>query len=125
MKENKSGKRIIAIAVSPSAYDEILNLKKGRTWTRWLVELMLLEAPTSKILNKEMQGLTKKPKAEPKAEKVKAEKPKRDRKAKKVKVDPQPEVKYGEVDPNTGGTPIDISKIRSHKPDPKEEAATK
>jgi len=70
-KENKSGKRIIAIAVSPKAYDEILTLKGERTWTKWLLELMLLEKPGHEVLYAELSDLVK-----PKTEKPKAEKQK-------------------------------------------------
>ena len=117
MAENKSGKRIIAVAVSPKAYDEILTLKGDRTWTRWLVELMLLQNPTNEILQGEFSELTKtkeeKPKAEPKAEKPKAEKPKKAKKATEPVAETKPEAKVeiGKVDPSTGGTPVDISKI--------------
>jgi len=122
MGENKSGKRIIAIAVSPKAYDEILTLKGERTWTRWLVELMLEEIPTNEILQSEFSELTKtkeeKPKAEPKAEKPKVElKPKKAKVKAEAKAEPQPEVEYGVVNHKTGGTPVDISKIGRHEAD--------
>ena len=125
MADNKSGKRIIAIAVSPKAYDEILKLKGERTWTKWLLELMLLEKPGHEVLYTELSDLTKL-KAEPKPKKAKAEKAKVERaKAEKIsarlkarveaKAEPEPEVEYGKVDPKTGGTWVDISKIGKHE----------
>jgi len=110
-------KRIIAIAVSPKAYDEILKLKGDRTWTEWLLELMLLENATNEVLQSELT----KPKAievptpisiekaEPKPKKAKAE-----AKA-ETKSEVEPEVEFGKVDPLTGGVPIDIKKIGKNK----------
>ena len=112
MAENKSDKRIIAIAVPPKAYDEILKLKGARTWTKWLIELMLLENPTNEILNNEMHGFT-----EPKAEKPKAEPKPRKAEAKarvieaETKAEQEFKVEFGKIDPLTGGVPIDIKKI--------------
>lgn len=100
MTENKSGKRIIAIAVSPKAYDEISNLKGDRTWTKWLLFLMLLENPTNEVLNNELLGFTKlKLEAEPKPKKAKVE----------AKAVAEPE---GTL---PGGVPVDLSKIGKHK----------
>ena len=139
MGDNKSGKRIIAIAVSPRAYGEILTLKGDRTWTKWLLELMLHESPINKVLNEELACVdalkfakpkAEKPKVEPKAEKPKVEKPKAEPKAEKPKAEPkpkkpkakavaileaEPEVEYGKVNPKTGGTWVDISKIGRHE----------
>lgn len=111
MAEKKSDRRIIAIAVSPKAYDEILTLKKDRTWTKWLVELMLLENPTNEILKDEFSELTKtkeeKPKAEPKPKKAKA----------KVEAKSEPQPAPGKTETVKGGVPVDISQIGTHEAD--------
>jgi hypothetical protein len=72
MPENKSGRRIIAIAVSPTAYDELLKLKGKRTWNSYLLHMALLDQPHNTILQSELDSQPK-PK-EPKAEKPKKEK---------------------------------------------------
>ena len=70
-------RRIIAIAVSPKAYDEIQKLKGVRTWTGYVIELALLENPQNQVLTDELANLPKK--------EVKEQKPKAEKKAKKVK----------------------------------------
>ncbi|GAH64060.1 unnamed protein product [marine sediment metagenome] len=70
-------RRIIAIAVSPKAYDEIQKLKGDRTWTDYVIELALLENPQNQVLTDELANLPKK--------EVKEQKPKAEKKAKKVK----------------------------------------
>ena len=64
-------KRIIAIAVSPTAYDEIRRLKGQRTWSGYVLGLTLLENPENKILNDELANLTK---HKPNGKKAKASK---------------------------------------------------
>lgn len=66
-------RRIIAISVSPKAYDEIQKLKGKRTWTRWALEMALLENPDNDALKAELASLSK---HEPKAEKPKSVKAK-------------------------------------------------
>ena len=61
-------RRIIAIAVSPKCYDEIQKLKADRTWTRWAVEMALLEHPDNETLKAELDSLPKKGKTETAAE---------------------------------------------------------
>lgn len=70
-------RRIIAIAVTPKAYDEIQKLKSDRTWTGYLIELVLLENPRNQVLTDELANLPKK--------EVKEQKPKAEKKAKKEK----------------------------------------
>lgn len=53
-------RRIIAIAVTPKAYDEIQKLKSDRTWTGYLIELVLLENPRNQVLTDELANLPKK-----------------------------------------------------------------
>ena len=138
MPENKADKRIIAIAVSPRAYDEILKLKGERTWTKWLLELMSIENPTNEVLTDELLELvkpkTEKPKTQPKPKKEKAKVAVEAEaeviakaveaeaeiieviaKAVEAEAEPAPEVEFGKVDPCTGGTPIDIRKIGKNK----------
>ena len=124
MPENKADKRIIAIAVSPRAYDEILKLKGERTWTKWLLELMSIENPTNEVLTDELLELvkpkTEKPKTQPKPKKEKAKvaveaEAEVIAKAVEAEAEPAPEVEFGKVDPCTGGTPIDIRKIGKNK----------
>lgn len=137
MVENKSGKRIIAIAVSPRAYDEILTLKSERTWTQWLLELMSIENPMDEVIADELLELvkpkTKKPPAEEIGEAISAtlatmaeagveiipstKVEPRLKKAKKVEAKPgaKPKVEFGKVDPITGGVPVDIGKIGKHE----------
>jgi len=70
-------RRIIAIAVTPKAYDEIQKLKGDRTWTGYVIELALLENPQNQVLTDELANLPKK--------EVKEQKPKAEKKAKKEK----------------------------------------
>lgn len=70
-------RRIIAIAVTPKAYDEIQKLKGDRTWTGYVIELALLENPQNQVLADELANLPKK--------EVKEQKPKAEKKAKKEK----------------------------------------
>jgi len=72
-----AGRRIIAIAVTPKAYDEIQKLKGDRTWTGYVIELALLENPQNQVLTDELANLLKK--------EVKEQKPKAEKKAKKEK----------------------------------------
>ena len=74
-------RRIIAIAVTPKAYDEIQKLKGNRTWTQYVLEGMVILHPKNPILEDEYQALQKEPK--PKAEK-KAKKEKKAAKSEKV-----------------------------------------
>ena len=130
MGDNKSGKRIIAIAVSPRAYGEILTLKGDRTWTKWLLYLTLLENPTNETLTDELLELVKAKTEKPKSEAVvEAAKPKAEPKPKRVKKalihplykqvgeksEAEPGIKYGYPDEKTGGTPVDINNIGRHE----------
>jgi len=74
-------KRIIAIAVTPRAYDEIQRLKGNRTWTQYVLESMVILHPKNDILTDEYEASKK----EPKQQKPKAEKPKKEKKAKAEK----------------------------------------
>lgn len=64
-------RRIIAIAVSPRAYDEILKLKGKVTWTDFTLRAVNALIGSNAILEEEIANL---PKPKPKAEKAKAEK---------------------------------------------------
>lgn len=87
-------RRIIAIAVSPRAYDEILKLKGKVTWTRWAVEMALLEHPDNETLKTELASL---PKHEPK-----------DKKEKKTKAENEEALK------NEGGMTPELTEERKH-----------
>ena len=80
-------KRIIAIAVSPRAYDEILKLKGKVTWTDFTLRAVNALAGSNAILEEEIANL---PKPKPKAEKPK---PKKEKKSKAEKS--KPETKKG------------------------------
>ena len=71
MPENKSGRRIIAIAVSPTAYDEIQRLKGTETWTSFVTRAVDTLVGGNETLQAELASL---PKHEPKAKKPKAKK---------------------------------------------------
>jgi len=58
-------RRIITIAVSPKAYDEIAKLKGDRTWTGWLLQLMQQEYPDNKVIQDEIANLPKKVEKKP------------------------------------------------------------
>jgi len=73
---DKVERRIIAISVSPPAYDEIQKLKGERTWTRWALEMALIEHPDNEVIKAELEN---QPKKEPKPEK-----PKKAKKSKEV-----------------------------------------
>ena len=65
-------RRIIAIAVTPKAYDEIQRLKGNRTWTQYVLEGMVILHPKNQILEDEYKASQKEPKTpKPKAEKKK------------------------------------------------------
>ena len=93
-------KRIIAIQVSPRAYDEIQMLRGERTWTKYLLELMTLENPQNEVLTAELLELGK-----PKTERPKAEE--KPAKIKGIKAETTELVK--------GGVAVDLSKIGKHK----------
>jgi hypothetical protein len=76
-------RRIIAIAVSPRAYDEILKLKGKVTWTDFTLRAVNALVGSNTILEEEIANL---PKPKPKAEKPK---PKKERKAKDEKTEPE------------------------------------
>ena len=80
-------KRIIAIAVSPRAYDEVLKLKGKVTWTDFTLRAVNALVGSNAILEEEIANL---PKPKPKAEKPKS---KKDKKAKAEKS--KPETKKG------------------------------
>jgi hypothetical protein len=65
-------KRVIAIQVTPKAYDEIQRLKGELTWARFTIECVLARVGDNSILQDELANLPK-PK-EPKPPKPKAEK---------------------------------------------------
>lgn len=87
-----SDRRIIAIAVTPTAYDEILKLKGDETWTSFVIRSVMQNIPGGNtILEAEHAALPKKAEPKPKPEKkAKVEKPKAEKKAKvkKAKVEP-------------------------------------
>lgn len=72
-------RRIIAIAVSPRAYDEILKLKGKVTWTDFTLRAVNALIGSNAILEEEIANL---PKPKPKAEKPE---PKKEKKAKAEK----------------------------------------
>lgn len=76
-------RRIIAIAVSPRAYDEILKLKGKVTWTDFTLRAVNALVGSNAILEEEIANL---PKPKPKAEKPK---PKKEKKAKAEKTEPE------------------------------------
>jgi len=76
-------RRIIAIAVSPRAYDEILKLKGKVTWTDFTLRAVNALVGSNAILEEEIANL---PKPKPKAEKPK---PKKEKKAKAEKTGPE------------------------------------
>lgn len=76
-------RRIIAIAVSPRAYDEILKLKGKVTWTDFTLRAVNALIGSNAILEEEIANL---PKPKPKAEKPK---PKKEKKAKAEKTEPE------------------------------------
>ncbi len=80
-------RRIIAIAVSPRAYDEILKLKGKVTWTDFTLRAVNALVGSNAILEEEIANL---PRPKPKAEKPKSKKEKK-AKAEKSK----PETKKG------------------------------
>jgi len=69
MPENKSGRRIIAVSVSPTAYDEIQRLKGKETWTSFVIRAVDTLVGGNETLKFELDAL---PKHEPKAEKPRA-----------------------------------------------------
>ena len=88
-------RRIIAIAVSPKAYDEIQKLKGGRTWTGYVIELALLENPQNQVLTDELANL---PKKEVKEQKPKAKKEKKGKAAVETEVPSAEEAERVEVE---------------------------
>ena len=72
-------RRIIAIAVSPRAYDEILKLKGKVTWTDFTLRAVNTLVGSNAILEEEIANL---PKSKPKASKPK---PKKEKKSKAKK----------------------------------------
>ncbi len=80
-------RRIIAIAVSPRAYDEVLKLKGKVTWTDFTLRAVNALVGSNAILEEEIANL---PRPKPKAEKPKSKKEKKS-KAEKSK----PEAKKG------------------------------
>ena len=79
-------KRIIAIQMLPTAYDEIQRLKGEETWTRFIIECVLAKVGNNDILQGELESLIKaKDVAPPKAEKPK--------KVKKAKVEKEAKTK--------------------------------
>lgn len=77
-------RRIIAIAVTPKAYDEILKLKGKDTWTAFVLHATVKYVGGNEILEREIDALPAKKEPKPKAEK-KAKEPK-SKKVKKEKV---------------------------------------
>ena len=76
-------RRIIAIAVSPRAYDEILKLKGKVTWTDFTLRAVNALVGSNAILEEEIANL---PRPKPKAEKPKS---KKEKKAKAEKTGPE------------------------------------
>lgn len=76
-------RRIIVIAVSPRAYDEILKLKGKVTWADFTLRAVNALVGSNAILEEEIANL---PKPKSKAEKPK---PKKEKKAKAEKTEPE------------------------------------
>lgn len=68
-------RRIIAIAVTPPAYDEIIKLKGKDTWTAFVLHATVKYVGGNEILEREIDALPTKKEPKPKAEK-KAKEPK-------------------------------------------------
>lgn len=77
-------RRIIAIAVTPKAYDEILKLKGKSTWTNFTLMAVVKLVGGNPILEGEIAALPKKAEPKPKVEKPKAEKPTAEKPTKKA-----------------------------------------
>ena len=88
-------RRIIAIAVSPRAYDEILKLKGKVTWTDFTLRAVNALVGGNAILEEEIANL---PRPKPKAEKPKPKKPAKPEPKEKPKPEAEkskPETKKG------------------------------
>lgn len=98
-------RRIIAIAVTPKAYDEVIKLKGDQTWTHFVLDAIERHVGGNEVLKAELEALPKK--AEPKP------KPEKKAKVKKVKAEPTdvggtPEDQAEEAKAITEGLPSDV-----------------